>query len=755
MSTFEDVWNSIRDFSSGHASAILAIVVIGIGGALLLWRPSFGEMSASRLQSMSLLAAVLLVVVALAAAVYAMLDFDDGTSVLRQMIDGFKDLHVSNLLLLVGLVVLVGASLVHHFADSWIAKFGSITALSLSMVRDFAVVIGVFLLLAAALVSVGRYLLEGTFSKEYSMIAPFVIAGSEDKQRGQVLAAALQAKLVDIERDAETLNEILQSEKADREVESGLSQELAESSALNVYRKIDLELKFQGVDVGSIFSRVLDWFATRKVLQVSVAEQNNTAIVSGALSPDGKSHVYAEIGGATNERIVAAVAYSKLRERLTVRQPGYENLKWDDVEALHNTVVAVTDLRGRSEVKMEQFKPHLQKMTDLIAKAPRLNGLLMLGAEVAMKAGEVDAALSFLDRVGASLSDLRDSLDRARPDPGSKDDEDGRGSDEFRDLRLEFVRQFNALVVQRQRALSNCALPFVERLRSGEVPARVFGEALAVHRDLLRIAEADRSYQPTVAIIGGVPQRDRVSYAFETRGEALVGRSGYDNFADTLGMIVSTLAPHAKLLFVPLGANSHARGSNLTPNEDEIEQAARSAVAAGADIAVVPFSFRLKRRMAWIADVADKILVVSPAPSKRSQERFKLDVEHGRSAFIGNVDVDGRFKLGLLALDERPVIYPGALWAPGSRIPRLGADGMWQATYGAGYASATAAAVFANLLGALGKTTSDELLDRVRKTVHHFDARDPAIGVIDQAAALKAAGPLKPDSVDRKKVCGS
>lgn len=754
MSTLESIWSSIRDYSSEHATILLAILFIGMGGALLFYRQAIGELTASKLQFGSLLIAVVLLVIASGAAWYANVDGDDGDLTIRKMIAGLTQMPAAYLLVIAGLVLLVSAYVIVQ-SDGWrIADIRSSHLITLSGLRDIAVAAAILILMAAALYSTARYLLEGTFSKDYSLIAPFTIAGSDDKQRGLVLAAALQAKLADIERDAHTLNEILRSEGMEREAESGVSQEVIESNSLNVYRRIDLELKFQGVDVGGIFTRALDWFASRRALQVVVAEQDGAAIVSGALRPDGKSHIYAEIDKSTNERIVAAVAYSKLRERLIAEQTGYESLKWGDVEVLHNTLVAVADLRGRSEVKMEQFKPHLQKITDLIAKAPKLDRLLMLGAEIAMKAGEVDIAIAFLDRTSASLSDLRDRLDRLRPQSEPAEDNEDQGDAEFNALRKDFVRRFNALLIQRQRALSSCALPFVERLRTGEAPATVFNEALAAHKALLRIEPAKMPYAPIVAIIGGVPQREHMSYKFETRGEWLVGRSGYDNFADTLGLILMTLAPNAKLLFIPLGTKSHARGAGLTPNEGEIQLAIRDAVTAGADIVAVPFPFTTKQRSLGIEAVKGRILVVSPAPTKRLQERYKIDVKQSSVAFVASADVDGRFKLGLLSVaDEVPVSYPGALWVSGTRIPRLGADGMWQATYGTGYATAAAAAVFANLLGVLGKTAPDEVLNRVRSTVRQLDPHDPGIGIVDQAAAL-ALGKTTPAETDRTKICG-
>jgi hypothetical protein len=59
--------------------------------------------------------------------------------------------------------------------------------------------------------------------------------------------------------------------------------------------------------------------------------------------------------------------------------------------------------------------------------------------------------------------------------------------------------------------------------------------------------------------------------------------------------------------------------------------------------------------------------------------------------------------------------------------------------------------VFANLLGVRGKTAPGDLVDLVRKNLRHVDMREPAIGIIDQAAALASAAPAPPDL---KKSCG-
>src|SRR5262249_24549921 len=160
---------------------------------------------------------------------------------------------------------------------------------------------------------------------------------------------ALQAKLSEIERDAQALDDLVRQVRGSYESEAAsINQEASQASSLNVYRRLDLELKFQGVDFGGILSRVFDWLTLRQALQITVAEQANNAIVSGALRPDGRAHVYANVS-KDNERIVAAVAYSKLRDHLIAQQSGFQNLDWEDIELLHKSVLALADLRARSE----------------------------------------------------------------------------------------------------------------------------------------------------------------------------------------------------------------------------------------------------------------------------------------------------------------------------------------------------------------------------------------------------------------------
>src|SRR5262249_27749415 len=161
--------------------------------------------------------------------------------------------------------------------------------------------------------------------------------------------------------------------------------------------------------------------------------------------------------------------------------------------------------------------------------------------------------------------------------------------------------------------LSNCALPFVERLRKGEAPGTVFNDALARHRALLRIEPAESSYAPVVAIVGGVPEREVVHYPFDVKGEVIIGRPAYDNFADTIGTIIAALAPHAKLRFVPLGTSSRVRGyGGLAPSEVEIGDAIKLAVGSGADVVVIPFPFLNKGRLQWIKAAGSQTLIVSP-----------------------------------------------------------------------------------------------------------------------------------------------
>jgi hypothetical protein len=287
--------------------------------------------------------------------------------------------------------------------------------------------------------------------------------------------------------------------------------------------------------------------------------------------------------------------------------------------------------------------------------------LLTLGAEVAMKAGKIDAALAYLDRTNEFLAEKRNEMDRAKPD--DKDD-----------LQNEFILKFN------QRIISSCALPLTERLNAGDAPENVFVDALAPHKAVLRGGPIKQKRDVTVAIIGGVPQRELIGYPLESVGHWVPGKYGLDNFADTIGLIVSTLAPDAKLLFVPLGEKSSAHSLLLLANEDEIGEAVRTAVAK-ANIVLIPFAARNYRlRFETVLRHANDAVIVVPALSKAIQERLPkatAQVASIPALFVASGDVDGRFKGALLSSNDELTSYPGAVWAPGMRIPRLTGDGMW------------------------------------------------------------------------------
>jgi hypothetical protein len=407
--------------------------------------------------------------------------------------------------------------------------------------------------------------------------------------------------------------------------------------------------------------------------------------------------------------------------------------------------VAVTRMRSRSQVTMQDYNVHYAAMTKLIAKAPKLERLLTLGAEVAMKAGKIDAALAYLDRTKEFLAEERDQLDRAKPD--DDEDDDKTAVAKYRDLRREFMKKFMAQVVQRQRIISSCALPFVERLNSGtEAPEAVFADALAAHRALLRIGPIAKKHDITVAIIGGIPQRELMGYKFESVGTWIPGRYGLDNFADTIGLIVNTLAPAAKLVFVPLGKESRARGFGFQPAESEIGSAVDAAVRKKADIVLIPFTaVNYKMRLETMLQYSEQAVIVVPAVSKSVQARWAKGSKQVASLpalFVASSDVDGIFKGAILSSNDELTSYPDAVWAPGMRIPRLTADGMWSTTYGNTYALAIAAAVAANVAAASAdKKTSTELVTLLKASLRRPDGRQSDVELLDQPAALNAAAP--------------
>ena len=152
------------------------------------------------------------------------------------------------------------------------------------------------------------------------------------------------------------------------------------------------------------------------------------------------------------------------------------------MELLHLSVMSVTRLRARSQVNMQDFVTHHEGIAKLIAKAPRLEGLLTFGAEVAMKAGKIDDALAYLERTKEFLDRERESLDRSRRALAEESESIQGALDrkaDFNDRKAEFLNKYNSQIVQRQRIISACALPFIERLHSGGTPETVFADALA------------------------------------------------------------------------------------------------------------------------------------------------------------------------------------------------------------------------------------------------------------------------------------
>jgi hypothetical protein len=95
--------------------------------------------------------------------------------------------------------------------------------------------------------------------------------------------------------------------------------------------------------------------------------------------------------------------------------------------------------------------------------------------------------------------------------------------------------------------------------------------ALALHKELLRIGAIEQKQKIRIAILGGVPQRELIGYSFELVGNWAPGKYGLDNFADTIGLTVSTIAPTTKLVFVPLGTESSSLGLGFSANEAEID----------------------------------------------------------------------------------------------------------------------------------------------------------------------------------------
>jgi hypothetical protein len=751
-------WSSFRDLNAGYITIAVAVVALLLAVYLFRFRPAtIGDVlpSLDRFEKVATLTAfglILLTVLAAIAEVGQPIWQQNGTgadflAAVRQLDWAYIIVVASFILLFIAIYLLdpddpnTIAELLGNGRRLWSSITEQTTA---EAAQQYLFGAAGLLLVLAVIISAARVFWPGFASTEFTSIAPFAISGSEDKQKGVALATAYRAKLAQILRDSHVTSGVLQRGSAEAEIEAGVlpTQNDSEKDALTLSHKSAFEFKFQGVDVGGLLNWVIDWFSMRRAMQITVAEQGGFAVVSGALSPDGSTHVYATVENK-NERIIAAVAYSKLRERLIAQQTELRGLGWAEVEKLHQTIMDVIQLRGRARTRKTDFEPHAKTMAELIAMAPRSERLLTIGSEIAMKAGQIDAALAYLDRTNESLNRNRELMERKRPASRSPRlrTVDADNPDEalsYDELRRNFIRRYNLQLVQRQRIISSCALGFADQLHDGTPPETVFKDVLARHKSLLKIGDFEPKRAATVAIIGGVPQREQIGYEFSFGGNWVVGNYGLDNYADTIGLIVSTLAPRAKLMFIPLGPDSRSRGLTLTANDREVTEALAIAATAKADIALVPFAPQnWKQRAEAIGRYAGQLIVVSPAPSKSAVSRYdgggpdKLD-----SLFVANVDVDGRFKGALLSLEEEALSYPGALWAPGTRIPRLMADAMWETTYGSTYASATAAAVVANVVAATERKPPGEIIAAIRQSAYVPGGRDPTIGVISQAGAL-------------------
>jgi hypothetical protein len=184
-----------------------------------------------------------------------------------------------------------------------------------------------------------------------------------------------------------------------------------------------------------------------------------------------------------------------------------------------------------------------------------------------------------------------------------------------------------------------------------------------------------------------------------------------------------------------------------------------AAVAAKADIVLIPFIARnYKTRLETVLLYSKQAVIVGPAPTKIAQARQSEgtdEVPNIPALFVASSDVDGRFKGAMLSSDDELTSYPGAVWAPGMRIPRLTADGMWSTTYGGTYAVATAAAVTANVAAASAdKKTPTELVTLLKASLRRPGGGQSDVQLIDQSAALNAAAPSPAAGASAHSICG-
>jgi hypothetical protein len=611
-----------------------------------------------------------------------------------------------------------------------------------------------FLAIVCLVVAAGGKIVEFSYNSlinknSYTLIAPFDVAGGNvtngeaadaldgavadanagssevRSNEGLVLASALQAKLYEITKEQEAVVSALTSPASWQPDESAIAfkDQIAFQTGeivtppmnLEVFRLEELRIQIAGVEVGGMFNWVYRTLAERSALKFSVTKTDKGAVVAGQLLRDGSSAMYAAVENS-NQSIVEAVAYSLYREQLAATIPQIKVLEWKDLKRIH----AVTmDLAGLKGAKISPDRPPLdypqesEAFKQIIKKAPTWRELLLIGAELARQAREFDLSEHYLRRA-LELTDAKQQPDDYKAIEDSiKHLKDSVG--------IDFANVLNSLKSD---------------------PTPVYAGALAAHRFRLEVQEGHGRRPPVVAIFGGVPFRDQVFYDYAISPNNYLANRDVEAFVDTLALIVKSISPDAKIIFV-----ARPKPPDTEKSSDDNDLINRDIAASLAildkdhdpDILIFPFTksignAEVDAALAKLED--DNCLIIAPVSSKGSP--LNVPSLKPTIALVSATDVAGRPAYFSWRSDR-------VLWAPGTQIPALTATGEWAVGSSSAYAAAAAAGVAANVVSSVGEISPEALLGVLRETSRQIDPRDDGVRVLSQRAALdKAPAVAKP-----------
>jgi hypothetical protein len=564
------------------------------------------------------------------------------------------------------------------------------------------------------------FLNEDTFT----IIAPFTIAGNTDKAdtEGLALALALQAKLKTITAELDNVLSVLAAQTqavtakettpqladAGSETSRATAQVSATSTPLSlpqgVLQPLNIEAKIAGIEVGGIISWIYQRAADRGALKFAVTKAEGKATVAGQLNRAGTVFI-SETVSASSDSIISAVAYSIFHDHLRQKVPEVNALAWADVEILFTTIITISRLKVQTEaggLPVEQYKQQLKDLQLVLAKVPQWRALLRICAEAARQARELKLATFYLRRV-LSMTD-----------------------------KTSESELYQTILADLEKVRDNFGLEYADALNAPDSnPISIFNEALSAHMKLLEVDVPPTTSHPIVAIIGSTPFRDAVGYEFEVINDRnLAADPHLGAYVDTLGLIIKTLAPASKIVFVEARRDDQRDTLSTVDIADTIEDVLK----IGARIMVLPFISTVPSQIFPILfnRVASLgCLAFLPAGGNPDAGLpFGINPANALVAIVAATDIGGR----------RTLFSPNKdiLWAPGTQIPTLQGTGVWNISRSAGFAAATAVGVAANVLAAGRSLSPSELLDLLRKSSRVIDPRDGGIGILSQKAALAA-----------------